>query len=178
MSAYRRLSIPDLLNESLTLYTNVSDPEIAARLADPYGYAETDVADGLALRAAAARAAEATGAEAADGQLATARVNRAQKALRTTLVDHRDAARKVHRRGTEGYGALQLSGDVPLDRAGLIETARRFYGTAAARPDLVAAVRGLTPAVVADAQAQIQTVETADATQDDEKGEARRASTD
>jgi len=177
MSAYHRLSIPDLLKESLTLYTNASDPEIAALLADPYGYAEADVTAGLALRTAVTEASETTGAEGADGVLATAEVKRAQKALRDTLVEHRDAARKVHRRGSEGYSALRLSGDTPETRAGLIEAARRFYGTAAGRPDLVAKVRGLTPAVIAEAQARLEAVETADTTQDDEKGEARGAST-
>ncbi|WP_412062569.1 hypothetical protein [Rubrivirga sp. IMCC45206] len=177
MSNYRRLPIPDLVKESLTLYTNAADdPEIAALLADPYGYAPEDFAAGLALRQAVVDGSEETGAETADSRLATGQVKRATRALRAQFVEHREAARDRYRRDSETWSALRLSGDTPDSRAAIIEAARRFYGTAEERPDLVAEIRGLTPAIVAESQALIQAAETRDSAQDDEAGEARTAS--
>lgn len=177
MSKFRRLPIPALVKESLTLYTNAAgDPEIVDALADPYGYTVEDYADGLALRQAVVDGSEETGAETADSRLATGKVQRATKALRAQFVEHREAARDMYRRDSETWSALRLTGDTPNGRAAIIAAARTFYGTVEERPDLVAKVRGLTPAVIAEAQALIVAAESTDSDQNDEAGEARTAS--
>lgn len=176
MAQFSRLSIPDLLRDTLPLYTNArDDAEIAAGLADPYDYTADDFAAGLALRQAVIDGAEGADAETVDSREATADAQKAAQALRDQYAKHRDAARRYHERGSEGYSALRLAGRAPGDRAGLIDAARRFYNTVAARPDLAEPVRGLTPAVVAAAQALVAAADDTSSEQDDEAGEARTA---
>ncbi|WP_412061756.1 hypothetical protein [Rubrivirga sp. IMCC45206] len=177
MSQYARLPIPELLRDSLTLYTNAgADPEIAEALADPYQYGPEDYAAGLALRQAVIDASGKKGAEAADSRKATGQAQDAAATLRKRFGRHRDRLRTVHKSGSDGYSALKLSGRVPGDREQMVEAARHLYATLEGRPELAEKVRGLTPAVVAESQALVLASQGAATTQDREQGEAKTAS--
>ena len=179
MPSYSTMPIPELLDATNTLYVNArDDAETVDGLAD-YGYTGPDDYDaGLALRQAVIDTAKEAGAEDLDKREATREVQKATATLYARATRHRDAARRAHPDGTEGYGALSLGGRTPRDRQKLTERARDFYATLDARPELHEPIRGLGADGVTAALALVKAVEDGSRDQARETSEARSASRD
>ena len=175
MPSFSSLPLPSLTAAARTLYTNARDDAAIAAALTPYGYALPDYDAGLALTTEVEAAISAQRAEYADQYAATATAAQAAADLEARYSRHRQTARLAHPRGSSGYAALDLTGDLPDAAPALIRSAATFYDTLAARPDLATPVRGLDPAAVTDAQALVTAARDAATAQDAETGEAQRA---
>ena len=173
MASFHRLAVPDLLRAARDLYTNArDDAEVFAILAaEPYAFTAADFDAGLALVSAVTRTIADAARESLEAQQATAAYDAAVRAVERTYARHRDQGRKRYPRGTPEYSALHLGGDAPDDREDLLRDAARFYETLADRPDIIAAVRPYSDAVIADARALISAATADGVTQTKETGD-------
>jgi len=176
MPSFSNAPIPDLLRDARDLYTNArDDAEVFAILsAEPYLFTTADFDAGLALVQAVTDAQSTEARESLESQQATQAYGAAVQAVERAYAGHRAQGRKVFPRGTPEYGALGLGGDAPDDREDLLRDAGRFYDALAASPDVVAAVRGYSDAVVADAQALVRVATQAGTAQTKEQGDLDR----
>lgn len=172
-----RLSLAELVSRARTVAGNArADADIAPLLA-AYGYDDARLATVLALvdeveARMAAQAREYGEQYAATGALDTARAD-----LDALFSRHRQLARLAHARGTDGYRALGLDGNLPKDDATRLALADTFYRVLQSSPALAAAVApyNLGPAALADGLARVEAVRAAVATQAKETGDAQRA---
>lgn len=175
MPAFSTLSTPDLFTAATRLYTGVRDtPGVLDALA-PYDYGRDDVTDGLDLITALRTTIGQQATEDAEQRTATAAASAAADAVRRAYARHRTLARRKHPRGTPGYSALALAGDIPGGDSDMLADADRFYATLEGAPDLAAPIRNLPASAIDAAQAAIVAASAADATQTRETGEAQRA---
>ena len=175
MPDFAAIPAADLLLAATRLYTGLRDnPEIADDL-EPFGYTPASATAGLAAVAALREAMRVQGTEAAEADIAARASQAASAAVRAALVTHRGRARRAHPRGTAGYTALDLAGEVPDAEADYLAAARRFYETLTGQPALAAPVRGLPERDITTALEAVTLAERADDAQTQEGGEAQRA---
>ena len=162
-----------VLSASHTLYANArDDAEVFAVLsAEPWGFTAGDFDAGLALIGTITDADTAEIKEELESQRATAAANADADAVEKTYSRHRVQLRRHYRRGTPEYGALGLAGSAPDARPALLKAARDFYNARAADPAVLDPIRGLTPAVIADAQALVKAATDSHAAQAKEAGD-------
>ena len=176
MPAFSHIAVPALIPAATRLLSGARDTKEIADALLPYGYTPAVLTDALA-RLAEFRAAIATqGTEAAEARIATQASVAASAAVRAAYVPHRVLARRAHPRGTAGYTALDLSGDIPDGELAMLAHARHFYETLAGSPDLADAIRLLSaPALVTAALARLDAADLAEDSQVEEDGESQRA---
>lgn len=175
---FNDLALAELPQKAHTLYTGCRDiPRATAVLtSDEYGYKPADFEEGLDLVEDVETAAGARTREAGERTLATDAVAQALAGLERLYVRHRKLARAKHPRGSAGYRALGLAGNVPQTQAGLFSAADGFYRAIDADPTLSEGVRGLNPAAIAAGRAALAAARDAMTAQDRETGEADGAS--
>ena len=170
------LPLDRLAARARTLYTNARDtPEIAAILADPYGYTPADFDAGLALVTDLQQAIADHVREYGEQFLATEASEDATAALAALFTAHRRLARTAVPRGTARYDALGLRGLVADGEAALFDQTGTFYQTLTDDPTLADGIRGLNPAAVARGLAAVETARAAEDAQVKETGEAQRS---
>ena len=175
MPAFSTIAVPALLPAATRLFTGLRDnPEIAAAL-DAFGYDAAAATAGLDLIAALRDAMKAQGTESAEASVATHASIAASAAVRAAYVPHRILARRRQRRGTAGYAALRLAGDVPEGEAEMLAHARHFYETLAGSPELADGIRSINRETLTAALARLDAADLADGSQTKEDGESQRA---
>lgn len=173
---YASQTLAELIASATTLYTNARDnAEIAAALADPYGYGPDDFAEGLAKVEAASTLDADQDREYREKTQATAAAQAATSDLRGLYVAHRRLARTKIRRDDPAYNALGLRGKMPPARDAFVKQADDFYRALEADPAPVAGVRGMNAAALARGRALVQAARDATTAQAKETGEAERA---
>ena len=170
------LPLARLTPAARTLYTNARDlSEVAALLADPYGYGPDDYADGLALVEEVQKLSAVQSREYGEQFAATSAVESAENELRTLYRTHRRLARTRHARGTSAYAALGLTGQTPDARAALIAETDDFYRMLTDDPALADGIRGLNADAIARDVALVEQTRAALDAQHKETGQAQRA---
>jgi len=179
MASFLDLSIPDLFRDARDLYTNArDDAEVFAILsAEPWSFTAADFDAGLALVDAVTEALKTEAREGREARQATTDYAGAVAAVETMYNAHRERLRDRFRRRDPEYGALGLAGETPDDREDLLKEAADFYARLAGEADLVAATRGLSAALITEAEALIEEARTAGSAQTKEGGDAQTART-
>ena len=168
------LSIPELVDKARTMFQNAAtDAEIMGLLA-PFGYDAADLDAALDLVEDVEDLDATQAEEYADQYEATAAANAAVAALEAKWVRHRKLARATLQRGSEDYRALGLRGTVPDDDARAVHQAEQFYRVLTIEPARLTGLR-FTAAEVAEGLALADAAHDAMAAQQDETGEAQRA---
>ena len=176
MADFLTCDAADLADRTTTLFTTLAADADALRDLAPYEIEASDeIARGLALAEAFRAALGTQAAEKAEAVTATGTAALALAELEAFHVRHRKLGRAVHRRGTPGYTALGLAGDIPDADAEMIDGAETFYRAAGATPDLYAGIRGLGKTTVAQGLARVDAARAARAAQARESGEAQTA---
>ena len=177
MPAFSTLPIPDLLRAARDLYTNGrDDAEVFAVLSvEPWAFTTADFDAGLALVAAVTAALKTEAREEREARKATTAYDTAVTAVEGMYNAHRKRLRDRIRRRDPEYRSLGLVGDTPDDREDLLKEAADFYARLGSEADLVAATRGLSAALVAEAEALIEEARTRGSDQTREDGEAETA---
>lgn len=173
---FSNMRLDELVARARTLYTNArDDAQIAALLANPYGYKADDYAAGLALVQEVTNLDADQEREYAEQYAATAAAAADLATLEGLFVAHRRLARTRHKRGTAGYNGLNLAGGIADDDEGLLAQAEAFYRMLEADPSLAEGIRGLNAAAVTDGLARVAAARKAYDAQARETGEAQRA---
>ncbi len=176
MPAFSTIAVPVLLRDATRLLTGSRDNKEIAEALLPYGYTPAVLTDALARLDEFRKAISTQGTEKAEARIATRASVVASAAVAAAYAPHRILARRAHPRGTPGYSALDLAGDIPDGELAMLDHARHFYVTLDATPDLADGIRLLSdPAVVALALARLDTAGLAEDDQVEEAGEAQRA---
>ena len=170
------LPLDELVARARTLYTNARDTdEIAALLADPYGYTPDDYAAGLGLVADLQQKLADHAREYGEQFAATEASEDATADLEALFVAHRRLSRAKVDRGTARYAALGLDGRVADAEAALFDQAGTFYQTLTDDPSLMDGIRGLNAAAVTRGQDAVEAARAAEDAQVKETGEAQQA---
>lgn len=162
----------------LTL-TNVSaEPEIAA-LMQARGFPKERVDEGLALVRAARAGQQTRQAELGNQKQATAAFTEAFAAARSAYADFRETARahfKNAKASPAAWQALGLTGLMPQDTDGFIDTAYATFDNALANPEIVAALTpyGYNSEKITQARATVAAAAGANQVQERAKGAALR----
>jgi hypothetical protein len=173
---FNTLPIDQLVDKARTMYTNASaNDEIKALLADPYGYTDTDYAEGLQLVRAVVDTETERDEEDDQKRTSTVTVQERVAAVREAWVDHRELVRLKVKRSDQAYRTLGLDAQVPDARAEVLAGARRFYTQLRDRPELAGGARGITAEIATARLANIEAAEVAIDAQTDEKGDVRLA---
>ena len=170
------LPLDQLVARARTLYTNARDtPDVAAALADPYGFTPDDYARGLTLVAALQQAIADHAREYGEQFEATEASDDATADLKALFSAHRRLARTFVDRGTARYAALGLRGRIADGEAALFEQAGTFYQTLTDDPSLMDGIRGLDEAAVTRGHEAVERARAAEDAQVKETGEAQQA---
>ena len=176
MADFAGCSTDALIQDASTLFTGLRDePDLLADLADYEIERDDEVATGLALIETLRAAIGLQTVESGQSETATETAAGLLAALKTLYVRHRKLARTPHKRGTAGYSALSLAGDIPQDTDGLLGDTDAFYTALRADPALYDGVRGISKTTVDDALARVAAARTAETAQARESGESQEA---
>ncbi|HEX9952804.1 MAG TPA: hypothetical protein VGB53_13610, partial [Rubricoccaceae bacterium] len=165
-----------LTQDTTTLFTGLRDePDLLADLADYKIELDDEVATGLALLQALRDAIGDQFVESGEAKKATETAGALLAALKVLYVRHRKLARGLHTRGTAGYAALRLAGDIPEDTDGLLGDIDAFYTALQQDPSLYDDIRGISKTTVEDARARVDAARLAETAQARESGESQEA---
>ena len=165
-----------LTRAQIALDNSQSDPILQEMMA-AYGYDAARLQEGRTLLEAARNAQAACAAEYGDQYAATDELSEALEEAQQTYMRHLQVARIAFSDDREVRRALELDGRRKQTLGGWLKQARLFYKNALVDAEAQAALEqfGVTREDLLNTQAKVEAVETANAAQEREKGEAQKA---